>query len=115
MALKLHYIRLWMSKSIILMHNTFTSHQYEQNTKRQLVCVWIKKHIDFYMRGLLSSLKKWGLTVALLDFLIFLAFDFCRDCVVIGFFIPATTACDPRLRRISIPDFIQYIFSHLNS
>ena len=32
----------------------------------------------------------------------FLAFDFCR-------FIPATTAIDLRLRRISIPDHIQYI------
>ena len=31
------------------------------------------------------------------------------------FFIPATTANDLRLRRISIPDFIHYIFSYLNS
>ena len=42
--------------------------------------------------------------------LFFLAFDFCRFCVVIWFFIPATTANDLRLRRISIPDFIHYIY-----
>jgi len=41
----------------------------------------------------------------------FLAFDLCWFCVIIrGFFIPATTANDLRLRRISIPDFIHYIF-----
>ena len=42
--------------------------------------------------------------------LIFLACDICRFCVVIRFFIPATTANDIRLRRFSIPDFIHYIF-----
>ena len=36
----------------------------------------------------------------------FLAYDFCRFCVVIRFFIPATTANDLRLRRISIQDLI---------
>ena len=47
---------------------------------------------------------------------IFLAFDFCRFCVVIRFFHPATTANDMRLRGFSIPDFIHYIlFSYLNS
>ena len=40
----------------------------------------------------------------------FLAFDFSRFCVIIRIFIPATTANDLRLRRISIPDFIHYIF-----
>ena len=30
-----------------------------------------------------------------------------------GFFIPATTANDLRLRRISIPDLIYYIFTYL--
>ena len=45
----------------------------------------------------------------------FLAFDICRFCVVIRFFIPATTANDLRLRRISIPDLIHYIFNYLNS
>ena len=39
----------------------------------------------------------------------FLSFDFCRFCVIIRFFFPATTANDLRLRRISIPDFIHYI------
>ena len=39
-----------------------------------------------------------------------LAFDFCQFCVVINFFIPATTANDLWLRRISIPDLIHYIF-----
>ena len=37
----------------------------------------------------------------------FLAFDFCRFCLII---CSATTANDLRLRRISIPDFIHYIF-----
>ena len=32
-------------------------------------------------------------------FIYFLAFDFCRFCVVIRFFIPATTANDLRLRK----------------
>ena len=39
----------------------------------------------------------------------FLAFDFCRFCVVIRFFYPATTANELSLRRISIPDLIHYI------
>ena len=39
----------------------------------------------------------------------FLVFDFGRFCVVIRFFIPATTANDLRLKRISIPDLIYYI------
>ena len=40
---------------------------------------------------------------------VFLAFDFCRFCVVFLFFIPATTANDLRLRNISITDLIHYI------
>ena len=43
-------------------------------------------------------------------YIYFLAFDFWRFCVIIRFFIPATTANDLRLRRISIPDLILYIF-----
>jgi len=42
-------------------------------------------------------------------FFIFLAFDICRFCVVIRFFLPTTTANDLRLRRISIADLIHYI------
>jgi len=41
---------------------------------------------------------------------VFLAYDFCRFCVVNCFFIPARTANHLWLRRISIPDFIHYIF-----
>ena len=40
----------------------------------------------------------------------FLAFDFCLFCVAIRFFIRVTTANDHQLRRISIPEFIHYIF-----
>ena len=40
----------------------------------------------------------------------FLAFDFCRFCVVNRFFHRATTANDLRLRRIPIPDLIHYIY-----
>ena len=40
----------------------------------------------------------------------FLAFDFCRFCVVIRIFHPATTANNLRLWTISIPDFIHYIY-----
>ena len=45
------------------------------------------------------------LTIVLNEMLVgFLAFDFCRSRVVIrGFFIPATTANDLRLRRIFYP------------
>ena len=39
-------------------------------------------------------------------FLLFLTFNFCRFCVIIRFFIPATTANDLRLRRISKSDLI---------
>ena len=39
----------------------------------------------------------------------FLAFDICRFCVVIRFFIPSTAANDLRLWRMSIPDIIHYI------
>jgi len=42
-------------------------------------------------------------------FFVFLAFNFCRFCMVIRFFIPATTANDLLLQSISIPDFIHYI------
>ena len=47
----------------------------------------------------------------------FLAFDFCRFCVVIRFFMPTTTAkMTSDFKRFSIPDFIHYIyFSYLNS
>ena len=46
----------------------------------------------------------------------FLAIDFCRFCVVIRFFIPATTANDLRLRRIFYPRFYPlHLFSVLNS
>ena len=42
---------------------------------------------------------------------LFLAFDFCRFCVVIRFFfIPATTANDLWLRRISIPIYQLHYF-----
>ena len=48
--------------------------------------------------------------------IIFLAFDFCRFCVVIRFFIPATTANDLRLLRIFYPRFYPlHLFSYLNS
>ena len=49
-------------------------------------------------------------------FIFFLAYDFCRFCVVIRFFIPATTANDLRLRRIFYPRFYPlHLFSYLNS
>ena len=40
-------------------------------------------------------------------FLVFLAFDFCQFCMVIGFFLPTTMANDLRLRNT--------LFSYLNS
>ena len=50
-------------------------------------------------------------------FFLNLAFDFCRFYVVIrGFFIPATTANDLRLRRIFYPRFYPLHFiSYINS
>ena len=60
-------------------------------------------------------------TVSWLHFLfyflnIFLAFDFCRFCMVIRFFISTTTANDLRLRRIFYHRFYPlHLFSYLNS
>ena len=49
-------------------------------------------------------------------YMIFLAFDFCRFCVVIRFFHPATTVNDLRLRRIFYPRLYPlHLFSVLNS
>ena len=49
------------------------------------------------------------------NYFIFLAFDFCRFSLVIGFFIPATTANDLQLRRIFCPRFYPlHLFSYLN-
>ena len=63
------------------------------------------------MTGLHKSSKaRTGKKMNWSSFLGFLAFDFYRFCVVICFFIPATTANDLGLQRISIPDFIHYIF-----
>ena len=45
-----------------------------------------------------------------------LAFDFCRFCVVIRFFHPATTVNDLRFRRIFYPRFYSlHLFTYLNS
>ena len=41
---------------------------------------------------------------------LFLAFEFCRFCVVIRFFIPVTMANDFDFEGFSIPDFILYIY-----
>ena len=47
---------------------------------------------------------------------LFLVFDFCRFCVVIRFFHPATTANELRLRTIFYPRFYPlHLFSYLNS
>ena len=44
-------------------------------------------------------------------YIFFLVFDFCRFCVVIRFFfVPATTANDLRILRISVQDLMHYIF-----
>ena len=52
----------------------------------------------------------WILIVNIFIFKInFLAIDFVSSAWSIGFFIPATTANDLRLRKISIPDLIHYI------
>ena len=52
----------------------------------------------------------WILIVNIFIFkIIFLAIDFVSSAWSIGFFIPATTANDLRLRKISIPDLIHYI------
>jgi len=54
------------------------------------------------------------LKISVMNF--FLAFGFCLFCVVIRFFIPATTANDLRLRRIFYPRFHPlHLFSYLNA
>ena len=51
-----------------------------------------------------------------MKFIFILAFDFCRFCVVIRFFRPATTANDLRLRRIFYPRLYPLdCISYLNS
>ena len=45
---------------------------------------------------------------------IFLAVDFCRLCVVIRFFIPATKANDLRLRRIFLSQILSITFIFLS-
>ena len=51
----------------------------------------------------------------MLDCCCFLAFDLCRFCMIICFFIPTTTANDLRLRRIFYPRFYPlHKFSYLN-
>ena len=59
----------------------------------------------------------WASSFIYLYFLFkFLAFDFCRFCMVIRFFIPATTANDLRLRGIFYPRFYPlHSFSYLSS
>ena len=48
-------------------------------------------------------------------FFVSLAFDFCRFCMVIRFFIPATMVNDLRLRRIFYPRLYPlHLFSYLN-
>ena len=49
-------------------------------------------------------------------FIIFFAFDFCRFCMVIRVFHPATTSNDLPLQRIFYPRFYPlHLFSYLNS
>ena len=56
-----------------------------------------------------QSRKPWKFMPNKLSiFQFFLAFDFFQFCMVICFFITATTANDLRLWRFSIPDFIHY-------
>ena len=71
----------------------------------------LRDHIIFNMQSLKHSATTQGLVNCISNFFFFffLVFDFCRFCVVIRFFIPATKANDLRLRGISIPDLIHYI------
>jgi len=82
----------------------------------QLLKTWYFK--DWYYACTKNSAKElvWPHKTGYRVIGILLAFDFCRFCVVIRFFIPATTANDLRLRRIFYPRFYPlHLFSYLNS
>ena len=79
-------------------------------------CVWfiaLSIHMSFkclvikYYHNVWFLFKKLITCSLLLYILMYFisSFDFCRFCVVIRFFIPATTANDLRLRRIFYPRF----------
>ena len=79
---------------------------YVANTLNILHNLWVTMNVIMFLVYLLFCLVYVNFF-----FFLFLAFDFCRFCVVIRvFFIPATTANDLRLRRISKTDVIHYIF-----
>ena len=91
-------------------HDIFMS---RNNANQQGVLLYVNNthentKIFFYTK--LDYMYKHLQVVKNIRVLFLLACNICRFCVVIRFFIPATTTNDIRLRRISIPDFIPYIF-----
>ena len=70
--------------------------------------------MHYFMEVLILEKKLVCLPVGFL--FCFLVFDFCRFCMVIRFFIPATTANDLRHRRIFYLRFYPlHLFTYLNS
>jgi len=84
-----------------------------ENLNKKMIELHSRKFISFRLLNApthytVCSVRTWDLLL--------LAIDFCRFCVVIRFFIPATTANDLRLRRIFYPWFyLLHLFSYLNS
>ena len=67
---------------------------------------------DFFnvSKTYITQLYIIGYYMSFYFFILFLAFDFCWFCVVIRFFIPATTANDLRLRGIFYPRLYPLIY-----
>ena len=69
------------------------------------------KKIVINFQQKVSRGQRWGDLFLISNFL-YLAFNVGSAWSFV-FFIPATTANDPRLQRNSIPDFIHYIYFHI--
>ena len=89
--------------------NVHSSRTLQYSTDLKYSCFYINNHFIPLSKCLLSSQRLLNCFFVFFKKKFNLAFDLCRFCVVIHFFIPTTPANDLRLRRISIPDLIHYI------
>ena len=98
-------IALTAESSYFIFQSIKNDKEYVCNTK-----VSISLQSNSYFLDQESVQDSWKVTF------LFFAFDICLFCVVIRFFIPATTANDLRLRGIFYPRFYPlHLFSYLNS
>ena len=83
------------------------------------ISILLLSHITFKRRVIYNNFSHKSTIATCLNqsfFLYFLTFDFCQFCVVIRFFIPATTANDLQLRKHFYPrSYPLHFLSYLNS